>query len=210
MSLKSVNCPNCGAHVNPSTMQCEYCGSYIITSNEKYVDFSQLNFVEDEKNEKYKGIYVFGTLLGKGERPVNLGAANYYTSTFFNVGGKLLLTNKTLSFSSHTFMQSKTDVVIKLEDVDSAIVSSNSLISQTITVTANMKKHKFVVYHGKEWVTMILNEKLKLGNKNNQSSQSVSTTKDYIIELQQLKGLLDAGIITQDEFNAKKKEILNN
>jgi membrane protease subunit (stomatin/prohibitin family) len=39
--------------------------------------------------------------------------------------------------------------------------------------------------------------------------QSPAEAADPVIRLQKLKHLLDDGIITQDEFNAKKKEWLD-
>lgn len=44
-----------------------------------------------------------------------------------------------------------------------------------------------------------------LSDRNNESDN----TKTYIEELRTLKALLDDGIITQDEFDMKKKQILN-
>ena len=40
------------------------------------------------------------------------------------------------------------------------------------------------------------------------NSQTVTNTVSYIDELRVLKGLLDDGIITQEEFDAKKKQLL--
>lgn len=206
MNLKSLNCPNCGASYNPSKMQCEFCNSYIIMSNENYINFDDIEFDNNIDNEKYAGIYVYGTLLGKGEEPINLGVANYFKG-IINVGGKLLLTNKTLSFSSHKFMQGKTDVVINLEDITDAKVVANMLVSQTISVNANGANHRFVVYHGSDWVKNILEAKSNV--KNIPKNVSDKRNNDYIEELQKLKKLLDDGIITEEEFNLKKRMLLN-
>ena len=78
--------------------------------------FNEEQFLEHGDNNKYKGIYVYGTLLGKGEKPISLGPANYFDG--IAKGGMLLLTNKSLSFSSHNFLQSKSDVIIKLKDIE--------------------------------------------------------------------------------------------
>ena len=95
MFLKNSTCPNCGANYNPAEYKCKYCGSYIFLSSGNFDDFS--NFKIDLKEEtvddskQYPGVYVYGRLLGKGEKPILLGLANYFTA-----GGKLLLTNKSL------------------------------------------------------------------------------------------------------------------
>lgn len=46
-------------------------------------------------------------------------------------------------------------------------------------------------------------------NKNSNGNDETKTVKEQIELLQQLKNLLDAGILTQEEFDAKKQEILN-
>ena len=150
MKLENLKCPSCGSPYNPSTIQCEYCRSYIIMSNTNYAYFNEEQFLEHGDNNKYKGIYVYGTLLGKGEKPISLGAANYFDG--IAKGGMLLLTNKSLSFSSHNFLQSKSDVIIKLKDIENAKVVLNMLISQTIVIDTKEGGYKFVVTRGREWV----------------------------------------------------------
>ena len=158
MNLKSFSCPNCGANYNPANYQCEYCGSYIFISNKNYTDFSniKIKLPEEPKSEteKYPGIYVFGRLLGKDEKPLTLGVANYFTG-LVSAGGKLLLTNKSLSFSAHGFNVGNLETKIDLNQITDVKVVANLLISQHILVTANGKSHKFVVYHGNEWVQKI-------------------------------------------------------
>ena len=200
MKLENLKCPSCGSPYNPSTIQCEYCRSYIIMSNTNYAYFNEEQFLEHGDNNKYKGIYVYGTLLGKGEKPISLGAANYFDG--IAKGGMLLLTNKSLSFSSHNFLQSKSDVIIKLKDIENAKVVLNMLISQTIVIDTKEGGYKFVVTRGKEWVKNILDAKKLV--KNHVAPKS----DDYIEELERLKKLLDEGIITKEEFDLKKRMIL--
>ncbi len=213
MNIQSFKCPNCGANYNPAKYTCDYCGSYIFLSNDNYVDFSNVKIELPQKpieeSGKYPGIYVFGRLLGKGERPVTLGAANYYQGVFSTSGGKLLLTNKSLSFSAHAFNVGKQEVKIELNEIKEVKLGANLLISQHILVKTTAKTHDFVVYHGKDWIRLI-NE--CIAGRYNASMKPDSETKksegNYIEELQQLKMLLDKGIITEEEFAIKKRMLL--
>lgn len=213
MNFKAFSCPNCGANYNPAKYQCEYCGSYIFMSNENYTDFSNVKIELPQKPQdetgKYPGIYVFGRLLGRGERPITLGVANYYTG-MVAAGGKLLLTNKSLSFSAHAFNVGRQETKIDLKQITDVKVSANLLISQHILVTANGKSHKFVVYHGSEWVQKIKEAIAKYDDVETsvQTPSSNSSANNYIAELQQLKQLLDMGVITEEEFNIKKRMLL--
>ena len=212
MNFKTFTCPNCGANYNPAKYQCEYCGSYIFISNENYKDFSNVK-IEFSQNQKtnacaYPGIYVYGRLLGKGERPMAMGAANYFTGVAA-AGGKLLLTNKSLSFSAHDFNVGKKETRIELNQVSDVKVGANMLISQQILVSENGKTHKFVVYHGKEWVAKIKQAISNFSDEREQPTmQSASDCGDYIVELERLKQLLDMGVITEEEFNIKKRMLL--
>lgn len=217
MAFKAVSCPNCGANYNPAKYQCEYCGSYIFMSNENYTDLSKvkIELPRQPKNDtgKYPGIYVFGRLLGRGEMPITLGAANYCTG-LAAAGGKLLLTNKSLSFSAHAFNVGKQEERIELNQITDVKVTANMLISQKIKVTAAGKGYLFVVYHGSEWVEKIKEavaayEEESTEPEAPQATASQPQTGDYIEELRQLKQLLDMGVLTEEEFNIKKRMLLN-
>jgi len=209
MNFKTFTCPNCAANYNPAKYQCEYCGSYIFMSNDNYTDFSNVKIELPQKPKddsgKYPGIYVFGRLLGAGERPITLGVANYYTG-LVAAGGKLLLTNKSLSFSAHAFNVGKQETRIDLKQITDVKVSANLLVSQHILVTANGKSHKFVVYHGNDWVQKIKDAIAKY--EEYEVPVTGQKASNYIEELQQLKQLLDMGVITEDEFNIKKRMLL--
>lgn len=211
MTLTSLKCPNCGANYNPSKYLCEYCGAYVIMSDEKYLDLSEVIFkatskINDEK-EKYPGIYVFGRLLGKGERPITLGFANYFTG-IISAGGKLLLTNQSLSFSAHGINIGRKECKINLIDIKDVQVALNLFISQHIIVSTEKDTHRFVVYHGKDWVKNIKEAMRHTEEIFDISSNNDFISSDYSIELRKLKSLLDDGIITQEEYNIKKRTIL--
>ena len=118
----------------------------------------------------------------------------------------MLLTNKSLSFSAHTFNVGKQETRIDLKQITEVKVSANLLVSQHILVTANGKSHKFVVYHGNDWVQKIKDAIAKY--EEYEAPEAEQKASNYIEELQQLKQLLDMGIITEDEFNIKKRMLL--
>ncbi|MBE6573272.1 MAG: SHOCT domain-containing protein [Ruminococcaceae bacterium] len=221
MGLVALECPNCGANYNPSKYQCEYCGSYIFQSKQGYKNFSDIKIELPKKpktdNGKYPGIYVYGRLLGKGEKPISLGTASY-SSTLTNAGGKLLLTNKSLLFSAHHFNVGRQEACIPLRSVTNARVRFNFLISQDIEIKTETENHYFLVYHGKEWVRLIKEAIANLedepddlyytSDKNDNIDIDPSDELEYVKELQQLKALLNAGIITEEEFHIKKRMIL--
>lgn len=212
MELTALNCPNCGAAYNPAHLRCEYCGAVIIMSKENQYNIPE-QIIErvEEEGANCPGVFVFGTLLGKGETPLRLGAANYYKNAFINVGGKLLLTKKSLQFSTHTFMQDKDTVIIPLKDIVMAEYDKSNLgISDQISVHTNDKRHKFVVYGGNVWVKMINDAKQELTYPKNRVVKVVEDgAVDYTEELKRLKSLMDAGIITEEEFSLKKRQLLN-
>lgn len=155
MKIEALNCPNCGAPFQPEQKNCAYCGSYIIVSEENYVDLSNVAIhTEIKQQKKYPGVYVYGRLLGQGEKPLALGAANF-SSGLVSTGGKLLLTTESLSFSAHAFNIGEKAVTIPLKQVTEVKMGSNFLISQSILVSTPQQQYKFVVYHGKEWVAKI-------------------------------------------------------
>lgn len=206
MALSTHKCPNCGSPYNPTKYKCEYCGCYVFMSNDNFVDLSKIN-IEMKKgaNDKYPGIFVFGRLLGHGERPISLGAANYYTGNV-NAGGKLLLTNRSLSFSAHGLNVGRKEVTINLSDITNVKLGTNFLISQIILVDTPMETHKFAVYNGKEWVSKIMTAKKY--NDDYGDGETAQGNLAYTVELRRLKGLLNDGIITQEEFDIKKRQLL--
>ena len=83
------------------------------------------------------------------------------------------------------------------------------LISQKIRITANSEKHGFVVYHGSDWVVRIIAAAARCPQETAAARPAVQTASaDDITELERLKRLVDIGVITPKEYEAKKKAIL--
>lgn len=218
--MKEWKCPNCGSSYNPAKFRCEYCGSYVIMSDEKgftiphdtVAQMKQEIAQADNDPEKYPGIYFFGTLMGKGEVPLRVGAANYYKHMFNSLGGRLLLTEQNIYFSTHNIFQGKSDLCVDLKTLEDSAYEKNMIVSDKISVTAQGKKHYFIVYGGNEWVSMIKDaaEKAKTAPPKVPvvANTPVEKQGDYTDELVRLKQLYDDGIITEEEFAIKKRQIL--
>jgi len=147
--VKALNCPNCAATFNPKDPICEYCGSYIITSEAK-----QLTYDLNEFKPTYKKIFFHEIEMCANELPIRSGMANIYYSATKSDGGRLLLTNQRLIFGAHALnINPNLYWEIGLENVDRAELGLNLLISQRIKIfdtTGN--ETTFVVYGGKTWL----------------------------------------------------------
>ncbi len=150
--VKALNCPNCAATFNPKDSICEYCGSYIITSEAK-----QLTYDLNEFKPTYKKIFFHEIEMCANELPVRSGMANIYYSATKSDGGRLLLTNQRLIFCAHALnINPNLYWEISLEDVDRAELGLNLFISQRIKVfDVKGNETTFVVYGGKTWLEEI-------------------------------------------------------
>ncbi|MGE7794970.1 hypothetical protein [Lysinibacillus fusiformis] len=150
--VKALNCPNCAATFNPKDSICEYCGSYIITSEAK-----QLTYDLNEFKPTYKKIFFHEIEMCAYELPIRSGMANIYYSATKSDGGRLLLTNQRLIFCAHALnINPNLYWEISLKDVDRAELGLNLFISQRIKVfDVKGNETTFVVYGGKMWLEEI-------------------------------------------------------
>ncbi|WP_036216991.1 PH domain-containing protein [Lysinibacillus sphaericus] len=150
--VKALNCPNCAATFNPEDSICEYCGSYIITSEAK-----QLTYDLNEFKPTYKKIFFHEIEMCANELPVRSGMTNIYYSATKSDGGRLLLTNQRLIFCAHALnINPNLYWEISLKDVDRAELGLNLFISQRIKVfDVKGNETTFVVYGGKTWLEEI-------------------------------------------------------
>ena len=125
-----------------------------------------LDKINLEELDKYPGVEIFGRFLGKGERPIALGAANFFTG-IISAGGKLFLTDKNLYFSAHALNVGRKECKIALQDITEVKIALNLLISQHLVVKTKTDSYRFVVYHGKDWLAKIQNAAAALNEEKN-------------------------------------------
>ncbi|TQR27177.1 hypothetical protein C7Y47_23440 [Lysinibacillus sphaericus] len=147
--VKALNCPNCAATFDPEENVCEYCGSYIITSEAK-----QITYDSNEFKLTNKKIFFHEIEMNKNEFPIRSGVANMYYSATKSDGGRLLLTNQRLIFCAHAInINPNLYWEVSLDEVDRTELGLNLLITQRIHVFDEEENETiFVVYGGKHWL----------------------------------------------------------
>lgn len=149
---KALNCPNCAAALNPHENNCEYCGSYIITSNAKQVTYDLKEF-----KPTFKKIYFHEIEMGVNEFPIRSGTGNMFYSLSKSDGGRLLLTNQRLIFCAHAFnINPNLYWELSLNNINRTELGLNLLISQRILIFDREGSiTTFVVYGGQNWLNEI-------------------------------------------------------
>lgn len=134
----------------------------------------------------------------------------YATSGFYDTNTSsvlIVVTNKRILFENKKLLFGSQNTEIPLEMVNDISYNSGMLMAK-VSITSGTKDHK-ISQVSKKTVTQLVDtirhetELAKHPNEQ-QSSQSPSD----IEQIKGLKDLLDSGILTQEEFEAKKKQIL--
>ena len=224
--MSSTNCPNCNAPINPAKYTCEYCGSYVIMDTGNGTNYSRDMFLSVSRPKNYKGIYMYGRLLNPEEYPVRTGMANLYRSMCNGAGGHLVLTNKSFMFCSHGlnlhFEPSEDEKDVFIDDIAFVEKKTVAFLSKRLIITLkNNQKRTFIVYGLDDWYEQALKalngeftplpsfaQHITEYAEDSHQEQASSHQTNYIEELKQLKDLLDAGIITEEEFAIKKRALL--
>jgi hypothetical protein len=165
-------------------------------------------------NEKL-GLKHFGVLennLMKGERVLMtfIGLHNYISTTKHDNNYAYAITNKRIMFGQKTVTGSKFKAVA-FERINDITFETGMVFG---VLTIDTPQEKFNVALDKQSATSINNHihqvlnELKI-NSSEARTQVVSNTVSAADELKKFKELLDSDIITQEEFDAKKKQLLN-
>mgnify|MGYP002622145954 CR=1 FL=1 len=163
VSLKKVSkCPSCGAPVEPSALQCEYCGSYFIPEKDDE-DFSKDKFSAVLNSTKETSVIcIHGRGLEKGEYPIRSGPANLYRGWMNAAGGHLVLTNRRFLFIDHglnlEFKATPEEESIYLKDVADVEAKTVMLVSKRIVVhKKDGTFQEYVIWNQKKWVDISKN-----------------------------------------------------
>lgn len=134
----------------------------------------------------------------------------YATSGFYDTNTSsvlIVVTNKRILLENKKLLFGSQNTEIPLEMVNDISYNSGMLMAK-VSITSGTKDHK-ISQVSKKTVTQLVDTirhetELAKHPKEKQSSQAPSD----IEQLKGLKDLLDSGILTQEEFETKKKQIL--
>lgn len=131
-----------------------------------------------------------------------IGLHNYINNTQHNSNFAYAITNKRIIMAQQKVI-GNTVQIVSLEHVNDITLSSGILFG---VITIDTIKEKFNVALDKVSAGNI-HKRIQeyLINSKNQPTAPVASVTD---ELRQFKGLLDDGIITQDEFDKKKHQLM--
>jgi len=201
---KKMFCPQCGTPFTQGDVFCVECGEKLDARKPQQTVEVPVKAAEKPVTEQPK-VHIEQEPVENEETILRSGDGYYYKSTFSTPRGVLLLTDEKLSFTARS---SKTDddLEIPLEAVEKVKLTATDIVWQRIGVFLKDKQYIFGVRKGKEWVEQIENTVKEV--KSGKAAPATRRNTDYIDEIRRLKELLDAGILTQEEFDAKKKSLL--
>lgn len=175
-----------------------------------------MTYEEIQKRLKELGqIDMFGTKKEVKELPNIMYAGEtleYLMSGFMNSNTWLIVcTNKRILFLDKGLIFGCKQLEIPLDKVNS-VETSKGLLLGSIKVwdgASAMKIDNVQKFALQPFVTAVNNAREALKNNNQQIKvEKNNDTNDYIKELEKLAELKEKGIITEDEFLSKKKQLL--
>ena len=140
--------------------------------------------------------------------PTNLKIRNVNYRKKEKLPGVALLTDKRFMFKYKVGFESSLEV-INLEHIENVNIARNALLASSIQLNSLTKTYELLISHKKGLVDKIGQTFEKAINdcKFKQEQQTVITSSAD--EILKFKKLLDEGIITKEEFEIKKKQLLN-
>ncbi len=127
-------------------------------------------------------------------------------------GGELILTNRRLGYLKHYLPLINSnflyDIEIELKNIKDVRLGTWRIVRQSLDViTTSDDVHKFLLSNKEKWIEEIQKAKSEFDN-GSFSGNSEQIRYSVADEIRKFKELLDEGIITQEEFDKKKKELL--
>ena len=135
----------------------------------------------------------------------------------FVENGHAMLTNQRFIYSKHSFAKialmgafvnltkGDFDFDISIADITD-IEETKRLLSKVLVIRTRDAEYKFFFTKLEEWKIAFSN--VREHSRANNAAQSIPA-QSVADELMKFKSLLDAGAITEDEFNAQKARLLN-
>lgn len=190
---KMMFCTQCGAKLTEGELFCVECGNKVsparpeVTAEPIPVPAEVVQPLAAPQGE---------TVLAHGDA--------WFVDYRWNPRGSLRLTDQMLTFRANNG-KNQYDLDIRLSDVEDVRTGANGLVAYNVLIYLKEQKYVFSVGRNAGWPEKI--KQAAVAQRNRTSSAGKQKT-DYIDEIRRLKELMDAGIITEEEFTAKKKSLL--
>lgn len=151
--------------------------------------------------------------LTKSEKVIYIAPTNAIISSISTrksekLPGVLAITTERIIFSFKAMLSESTDI-IPLTEIRIVNCKGNSITGSHIEINTITKNYDFLVSYKKEVrdeLQSIINTAISnYRDLHNNSNSSV----DFTVQLEKLFELKNKGVITEEEFEAKKKQLLN-
>lgn len=173
----------------------ELMKSTVETSNKNKQNENEM--ISNSENKIIKSPKIMGTILSEMIFGASYTVLKGASSMMQNIADKMNKTNESLEIINNNL----TNIA---EAINNISISTTHEVFDTRVVQVVLSDETDIVLKGIS-IYYDLNRILK----NKVESNKVQSTKnDYIQELKMIKELLDMGILTEEEFNSKKKELL--
>lgn len=131
-----------------------------------------------------------------------IGLLNFVSMSKHENNGALVLTDKRLMYGQQKLFNAQNFKSVYLDKVNDVSKVSNPLLT---VITIDAIKEKFNIALARDFGDKAYAQLSQLFFN---SKEVKNDTVDISDQLRKLKGLLDDGILTQDEFDSKKKSLL--
>lgn len=157
-----------------------------------------------------KTIEVAESMVGVNEEihfiaPSNMKVVPRNTKRGKNYTGAIVITDAKVYVCHRAGWESGTEI-FDIRELDRVSYTANGMTASEFTLTMQDASIIFTTSYNKNSAAMLYDDINSLIHK--QSSSAPTSATDPVSEIKRYKELLDIGVITQDEFNSKKKQLL--
>jgi len=143
--------------------------------------------------------------------PTNVIMTNPRTLKKEKVSGIFALTSDRIIFAPTSILLNHSLHTSDLSEIKSVSCRGNGLTGGHIDIQTSVQSYDILVSYKKETIQKIqvcFNDAIKNYKKQGQATIIQTINSSDADEIAKFKALLDSGAITQDEFDAKKKQLL--
>ncbi len=140
--------------------------------------------------------------------PTNLVITTVNTRKVEKLPGVVILTDKRLCFSYQIMFSHSTEIV-NLDEIRAINSSGNGLTGGHIEIHTMTKTYDMLVSYKKDLINKILKVFEDAKNQATNHNNSSSNGNDIIEKIENLSALKEKGIISEEEFQQKKAELLS-